>query len=330
MSTSLRIPPALRFAVTLLISVGTSMIMVMHLSSQTNSGVASAPCLTGAASSSVAIPTSDDWSNTDLPIQKSIYDGFRPVYVYAMVPPDNGSAHYSQSKQDTLVIKLMESINKGKNGTAPFFVDLAANDALLLSNTYLLEQKGWRGVCIEPNPMYWYRLAAYRTCAIVGAFVGVPEADDGRQVDVVLSNGVFGGIVDEGMDNAGKQSEEKRNLVSINTIFKQTNVPRLIDYLSLDVEGAEFLVMQDFPFDTYTFRFITIERAKLNLKALLFSKGYKLVRMITNFGESLWMHESVNLSSEEIDAICRGMGIGSHSEDPKTWYLPKGVNIDDF
>jgi len=35
-----------------------------------------------------------------------------------------------------------------------FFVDLAAYEPRFLSNTYLLEQKGWEGLCIEPNSDY--------------------------------------------------------------------------------------------------------------------------------------------------------------------------------
>ena len=53
-----------------------------------------------------------------------------------------------------------------------FFVDLASNDAVTSSNTLLLEQNNWRGLCIEPNPIYWYRLASYRTCSVIGAMVG--------------------------------------------------------------------------------------------------------------------------------------------------------------
>ena len=37
-----------------------------------------------------------------------------------------------------------------------FFLDLAANDAVTLSNTLFLEQKlAWNGICIEPNLEYY-------------------------------------------------------------------------------------------------------------------------------------------------------------------------------
>jgi hypothetical protein len=154
--------------------------------------------------------------------------------------------------------------------------------------------------------MYWYRQAAYRQCTIVGAFVGGTE--DGKEVDVILSNHVYGGIVGEGFDNQKEKAEEKRNLVSISTVFKETLVPNVIDYMSLDVEGAESLVMQDFPFDTYKILFLTIERPKDDLRDLLLKNGYKTIsKDLANFGETLWFHEeSVKLTAQEVeDVACK-------------------------
>jgi RNPHF zinc finger len=74
---------------------------------------------------------------------------------------------HSQARQDELVVALLG------NKTNGYFIDLAANDAVQLSNTYALERYyHWKGVCIEPNPMYWYNLTAFRTCVIIGAVVG--------------------------------------------------------------------------------------------------------------------------------------------------------------
>lgn len=64
---------------------------------------------------------------------------------------------YSQLGQDEIVLQLTKEIySRGtkqfRNAPhTPFFVDLAANDALLLSNTLRLEQNGWSGLCIGIN-----------------------------------------------------------------------------------------------------------------------------------------------------------------------------------
>lgn len=89
--------------------------------------------------------------------------GFQPIFVYR--GQDNpirtlralnrhqeqttGFSFGSQVYQDRVVIALTEALNsKLKKKTSPFFVDMAANDALHLSNTVRLESEGWNGLCI--------------------------------------------------------------------------------------------------------------------------------------------------------------------------------------
>ena len=79
----------------------------------------------------------------------------------------NSASWHSQMRQDELVFSLL------RNKTNGYFVDLAANDAIQLSNTYSLERDwGWNGVCIEPNPIYWHNLSAFRSCDTIAAVVG--------------------------------------------------------------------------------------------------------------------------------------------------------------
>jgi len=232
---------------------------------------------------------------------------------------------YSQAKQDLVILALTEAndAKKKKNHTAvgkgdddndrqKFFVDLASNDAAYLSNTLLLEQNNWRGLCLEPNPIYWYRLASYRTCSIIGAMVGGEPDEDGTEVDVTLPrqnirDGTSGGIIGDDMDNKKKDgdlNQEKRNLVSISTVFEAYRAPKIIDYLSLDVEGAETLVMEHFDWDRYKFKFLTVERPKDNLRDMFLKNGYKEVKKITFWGESLWINQAlVLLTQEDVDAI---------------------------
>ena len=255
----------------------------------------------GSAMDSRIVKTKDDvgdWKIKQLPIMKSLSQGFRPVYVYSRATPEN-MTQYSQEKQDQIILSLTKAndvADQNARVEPHFFVDLASNDALILSNTYLLELNGWDGVCIEANPEYWYRLASFRNCTIIGAAVGGNE--DGIEVDFSL-RGVYGGVV--GLDNQKSGTDVKRNLVSISTLFNQTNVPRVIDYMSLDVEGAESLVMEYFPWNFYSFKFLTIERPKDDLKQRLKLEGYKMMLILTLYGETLWIHQpSVLLSHKEI------------------------------
>ncbi len=161
------------------------------------------------------------------------------------------------------------------------------------------------------DPVYWYRLA-HRKCTVAGAFVGGNK--DMHHVDVMLKTREFGGIVGEKFDNNNEQQKrlpteltetEKRYTISIKSLFQLFDVPQIVDYLSLDVEGAEELIMKDFPFDSYKIRFITIERPKLPLQALLQENDYEFVDQLISWGETLWVHKSVKgtLSKQKIDEI---------------------------
>lgn len=120
----------------------------------------------------------------------------------------------------------------------------------------------------------------------MAAFVGGVE--DKVPIQARLDNGVFGGIVGEAMDNTDEKSTGgtivSRYTVSLLSIFQKFNVPNSIDYLSLDVEGAESLLMMDFPFDRYQFKFMTVECPKPELQTLLKANGYLMFNNSTVLG----------------------------------------------
>ena len=79
---------------------------------------------------------------------------------------DTHGTWHSQDGQDQMVAKLLQFQRGG------FFVDLAANQPVCLSNTRALERDyGWRGLCIEANPALLLPLATHRNCTVVGAVV---------------------------------------------------------------------------------------------------------------------------------------------------------------
>ena len=206
-------------------------------------------------------------------------------HVESLLP--SNQKFYSQARQDEVVLSLL------KNKTNGYFVDLAANDATFLSNSYALEKYyGWKGLCIEPNPVYWYNLThTRRNCELVGAVIGQTRMD---QVDFKFDGLEHGGIVGAGFDNGPhlKHSSNKEYTVTLLEIFKKFDVPKVIDYLSLDVEGAEELIMNEFPLIDYRIRILTIERPKENLRTYLERHGYSEILRLSRWGETLWIHGS--------------------------------------
>jgi len=197
--------------------------------------------------------------------------GWREVHVFVGDGCTNGSTVFNRRKQfpsqfgqDRVVIDLF---NAKPNG---YFVDLAANDAHALSNTYALEKyHNWTGLCIEPNDQYWKSHIYTRKCTIVGALIG----DTLNQEVPVAFRGFIGGIVDERTDNK-QGGSDFRMTTTFSQVLKKFRVPKVIDYLSLDVEGAEEMVMSSFPFDEYIISVLTVERPTVALKHKLRENGY--------------------------------------------------------
>jgi hypothetical protein len=211
---------------------------------------------------------------------------WKPV-AYGGKTPVTGVDWFGQEKQDYYVSRLF------RNKTNGYFIDLAANDARILSNTFALERMfGWSGLCIEPNPEYWAHLA-YRDCQVVGAVVGHTRMEEVS----FRFQGVYGGIVGNKFDQK-EQNDKKQNeatlkfTVPLLEVLQRYSAPKVIDYLSLDVEGAEDYIMENFPLDQYMIRVLTIERPNEALKKRLEGNGYVLVKRIPGFGETLWAHQS--------------------------------------
>jgi hypothetical protein len=191
---------------------------------------------------------------------------------------------FAQCNQDIIVSRVF------RNKTNGYFLDLAANDPTYISSTYSLEKKfKWTGLCIEPNALYWHGLA-HRDCQVVAAVVGE------KRLDVISfqfhSDGALGGIVRDDFDNKDKEGSVTRYTASLREILHRFNAPTSIDYFSFDVEGAEEFIMQHFPFDEYTVKFMSVERPKDGLKAILIANGYDFVGGIGSYGETLWAHHT--------------------------------------
>ena len=200
--------------------------------------------------------------------------------------PQDESQWVGQVEQD----RIISSLYHGKK-TNGFFLDLAANAAVYLSNTYALERKlNWTGVCVEANPEYWENLARMRSCHVVAAVAGSRRMDP---VQFELKS-ELGGIV--GYDNQDKTRNDTKEVyytVPLVEILDKFHAPNRIDYFSLDVEGAELFIMKEFPFDRYLFQVLTVERPNPELVRILRSKGYRFLKRLSGFGELLFAHESV-------------------------------------
>jgi FkbM family methyltransferase len=180
---------------------------------------------------------------------------------------------YAAGQQDMWVALAVEP---GKRDG--YYVDVGSADGILHSNTYVFDQMGWKGVCIDPFPTNMQK----RTCQ---TFRQPVFSVSGKKV-LFRAAGENGGIADT--MNRYKENTSSAPLVefvtaTLDEILEKAKAPRHIDYLSIDVEGAELDVLRGFSLDRYEVDALTIEhnnepRKREVMRQLLESKGYARVR----------------------------------------------------
>lgn len=180
----------------------------------------------------------------------------------------------SQAGQDLWVYGSV--FNEKRNG---FFLDVGAHDGVYLSNTFILETRyGWNGILIEGNPATFEILKSNRSGICANACVS-----SGQEIVQFRSSSTFGGIIAADCDNKD-QSESSTifelETVTLESILSRMGAPLQIDYLSIDIEGAEDRALLDFPFEKYRFTCITIERPSAALRDVFDRNGYRLVAEI--------------------------------------------------
>lgn len=197
---------------------------------------------------------------------------------------------------DDLDKKLKKYINY-ENG---FFVELGAYDGFTQSNTLYFELfKGWRGVLVEPSPHLFLTCLHFRNRKGNSIYCNacVPFGYADKYVDIEyahtmsLSENLDLDIEDrEGFRDSGKEGLEvnQRSLrfgapaKTLSTILDESNAPKQIDLLSLDVEGAELDVLKGVDFDKYSFKYMVIECRNIErLGSFLSQKGYEVIEKLS-------------------------------------------------
>jgi FkbM family methyltransferase len=149
----------------------------------------------------------------------------------------------SQEGEDLILDRLFEAQRDG------FYVDVGAHHPIRFSNTYVLFQRGWRGINIDPNPD---AMQLFRTCRPRDVNVAVGIAEQVGSLRYFQFNDSALNTFDEQLA-CRRQTLDGYRLIASTLVpvqplqqILETHLPegQAIDVLSVDAEGSDLNVIR--------------------------------------------------------------------------------------
>ncbi|GMH38282.1 hypothetical protein BSKO_06166 [Bryopsis sp. KO-2023] len=205
----------------------------------------------------------------------------------------------SQHGEDRFLYNAFWSLPKPM--TNGVFLELGALDGVWMSNTWWYEQcLGWNGVLIEGQPTAIEKLTKNRpNASVLGEAVCAEEgtidfvgSDNGVAGDVSQMPDSFVQQFHRGWEN-GKDEVHKVKCGPLNKKLEKLGVKH-IDFWTLDVEGAEWSVLNTFDWEAVSIHVLVIENdkdeavEKPRRHKLLKSKDFELRGTLVN--NELWVN----------------------------------------
>jgi FkbM family methyltransferase len=166
-----------------------------------------------------------------------------------------------------------------------FFVEVGANRPRQASQTWHLEQRGWTGILVEPQPDLADELRRARSAKVFAAACSSP-ANAGRHMPLHVA-GALSSLDPERMaPGAVAQQIIEVPARTLDDILREARAPAGFDLLSVDVEGHELEVLSGCDLARWRPRLVLLEDHVGNLEKHRFMKGagYRLIRRVENNG----------------------------------------------
>ncbi len=169
---------------------------------------------------------------------------------------------YSQNGEDFLLWKFFRGKESG------FYIDVGAFDGIHLSNTYIFEKAGWKGICIDAHPFYFQKCKENRPNSVC---IHAACTGDENVKEVTFHSeelGLLSGIqprddIKQRYEGRGLKFEgfkaENVPAVTLNSVLKSLKERTEIDFISIDVEGHELDILKGFDIESYRPRVLVIE-----------------------------------------------------------------------
>ena len=191
---------------------------------------------------------------------------------------------YSQEGEDIILSEFFP------NKTDGFYVDVGAHHSMRFSNTHMFYKKGWRGINIDAMPGSMKAFERKRPRDI-NLEIGV-SGKEGEMTFYMFDDPALNGFSMEISKDRDKNSnfeiieERKIKTYPLSKILdKYLPKDQKIDFMSIDVEGLDMMVLESNDWKRYSPRYLLVECIGDTVEDImqdkiyrfLSEKGYKIV-----------------------------------------------------
>lgn len=194
---------------------------------------------------------------------------------------------YSQDKEDIFLTKYFKNKKKG------FYIDVGAHHPSRFSNTYLFYKKGWKGINIDATPG---SMKLFNILRPLDTNIEIPVSNNNKKINYYIFD-------EPALNSFSLKLSKDRDL---NTKYKIKKIIKLlpkklseildtyllkktkIDFMSIDVEGYEYEVLQSNNWKKYKPEYLLVEVLEYDsvkihkdkIYKFLKDKKYKLIKTI--------------------------------------------------
>lgn len=205
---------------------------------------------------------------------------------------------WSQFGEDRYIAQLTKTIHTG------FYVDVGAFDPEKFSNTRALFERGWRGVNIDMSPSK-LGVFEYERPGDINVIAPISDTDDTLEV-YIFSQASILDTLSSALDTLSKEAADgwseqfglpyetkPMKAIRLDDLLAQVDAPTKIDFMNIDVEGAEMNVLRSVSFERYEVGVIAIE-IHTDFAGLTEAEPYRYL-LERGYTLEAWMHPTAIL-----------------------------------
>ena len=162
---------------------------------------------------------------------------------------------YSMHGEDLAVEKYFKEIDNG------FYVDIGCYHPIQYNNTILLYQKGWRGINIDINE---FSIKLFNFCRPDDLNLNLAVSDKNGEIDFYYQKKISAlSTIKKSQSDLAFQGKIKKKTISSQTLTQILDDSKYkdkpIDFLDIDIEGADFDALKSLDFSRYSPKLICVE-----------------------------------------------------------------------